>query len=180
MFKTKSMKIDLGLKDLKLDFDLFKEPKAKREFSKPKPRYTQQPKRQLQRTKPRYTQQPKRQLQRTKPLLTKQQQAEAKQFLKDTGSAFNGLITKFKNRKMNKLEKEYFKTKEKSENLANEIHLRLGIEDHTNDIVRYETELKSMATTKEKVKEMFTHSTACLEFNLDLDNSKCICKEEAK
>ena len=161
-----NMNIDLKLKDLKLDFDLFKEPNTKRKFSKPRPRYTQQPKRQPQR--------------KNKPILTKQQQAEAKQFLKDTGSAFNGLITKFKNRKMNKLEKEYFKTKEKSENLANEIHLRLGIEDHTNDIVRYETELKSMATTKEKVKEMFTHSTACLEFNLDLDNSKCICKEEAK
>jgi len=122
----------LGLNKLDKELNgIFKEPKQK----KPLKKTNTNPKHKTVKGKPFMTQKEKEQL-------TK----ETKKAIKSTGSAFGSLIKKIRNRKTNKLEKEYFKTKEKSEQLAHEIKLRSGIEDHTNDIERYEKEL-------EKIKE---------------------------
>jgi len=130
-----------------------------RKFPKPKPVYSK----------------------KKKPIMTKKDQETAKKIIKETGSAFGSLISKIKNRKINKLEKEYFKSKEKSEQLAHEIKLRIGIEDHENNIDRYEKELAKIKTPKQQEKE---HSDPCIAYNMVYDNEgtneiqKCICEVE--
>ena len=151
--KEKKLNIDLGLKDLNLDFDLFPKDKSQKvpRFPKPKPHYTAK-------GKPFMTQKEKEILAR-----------KSKKVVKSTGSAFNSILKKIKNRKINKLEKEHFKQKEKADTLAHEIKLRLSLEDSNNDIARYEKELEIMNRPKEK-----EHTENCNAYR-DLVDNKCIC-----
>ncbi len=123
--------------------------KKKKKFPNPKPRYTKQ---------------------KSKPILTKKDQETAKKIIKETGSAFGSILSKMKNRKIIKLEKEHFKQKEKAEALAHEIKLRLSIQDSNVDISRYEKELEMINKPKPK-----DHSEACMDRNLLLKDGKCIC-----
>ena len=132
-----------------------KKSKNKTKFPKPEPRYTKQ-----------------------KPILSKQDQETAKKIIKETGSAFKSVMSKIKNRKAIKLEKEYFKAQEKSEALAHEIKLRTGIEDYKNNITRYEQEIEKQLKKQEKEKEI-KHSEACINYNLALESetNQCICED---
>ncbi len=133
--------------------------KKKKKFPNPKPRYTKQ----------------NQQQKKNKPIMTKENQDQAKKIIKETGSAFGSLLSKLKNRKIRKLEKEHFKQKEKAEALAHEIKLRLSIQDSNVDISRYEKELEILNKPKD-----VNHSQACIEYN-DLINGeyeKCICGNE--
>jgi len=175
MFKKKNdLNIDLGLRDdtlsmdkIELDFDLFKSKKKKKKFPEPKPRYSKE----------------------TKPILTKAQQTEAKKFLKETGSAFGGLVSAIKNRKIRKLEKQAQKAQEKSNALAHKIKTVTALNDSLTDIERYEEELKKVETElrerkaqrKDPENKKVEHSNACIEYNKAQINSKfcrCICEDQ--
>jgi hypothetical protein len=131
-----------------------------------------------------YEKKVKQSMKKNKPIMTKEEKEklakETKKVIKSTGSAFGSLIKKIKNRKINKLEKDYFKSKEKSEALAHEIKLRMGIDDHETDIERYEKELEKLKSPKQRHEETQSHSLECKEYNLGLypDTDKivkCIC-----
>ncbi len=154
MFDKEFRKLDKKIND-SFKVDLIPEPKRK--FLKPKPRYTK----------------------KNKPIMTKKDQETAKKIIKETGSAFGSLIKKIKNRKINKLEKEYFKATEKRDNLAHEIKLRTGLNDSKEDIERYEKELEKLNAPKD-----VNHSQACKDFNLakfeDEEIKDCICRNPEK
>jgi len=142
-------------KDFNESMNISLEGKKKgKKFPNPKPRYTKQ----------------NQQQRKNKPIMTKENQQQAKKIIKETGSAFGSILSKMKNRKIIKLEKEHFKQKEKAEALAHEIKLRLSIQDSNVDISRYEKELEMINKPKPK-----DHSEACMDRNLLLKDGKCIC-----
>lgn len=104
------------------------------------------------------------------PLLTKKQAQDTKKFIKETGSAFKKLVNAVKNRKINKLEKEYFKTQERADTLAHEIKLRTQTQDNIVNITRYEKELEKVKTEIQE-QEAQMYDKANQEVN---DNCKCI------
>jgi len=69
-----------------------------------------------------------------KPIMTKHQQTEAKKFIKETGSAFSGIIKNIKNRKIRKLEKETLNNIERSQALAHKIKTIEANNDALTDI----------------------------------------------
>ncbi len=95
--------------------------KKKKKFPNPKPRYTKQ---------------------KSKPILTKKDQETAKKIIKETGSAFGSVISKIKNRKIRKLEKETMKNINKAEAMAHELKTIQENKEALIDIARYEKELK--------------------------------------
>ncbi len=152
MFDKEFRKMDKAL-DESFKIDIFPKSKKKK-FPSPKPRYTK----------------------KNKPIMTKKDQETAKKIIQETGSAFGSLVSKIKNRKIRKLEKEALKQKTKAEALAHEIKTKQVIIDSNIDIQRYEKELEKTnqeLETQNKPKE--DHSIPCKEFQAIDENNSCIC-----
>jgi len=96
-----------------------------------------------------------------KPIMTKHQQTEAKKFIKETGSAFSGIIKNIKNRKIRKLEKETLNNIERSQALAHKIKTIEANNDALTDIQRYEKELKTLEEQTKQDKAQRKLNQAC-------------------
>lgn len=127
-FGLKKLEKDLN-KSLKFDI-IPDEPKIKRKFAKPKPKYTHQ-------AKPDYS----------------REINEAKKLAKSTGASFSKVINKIKNRKIIKLEKEAIKAQQKANELAHKIKTLQAREDALNDVARYQKELDILENEIKKSKD---------------------------
>lgn len=125
--------------------------------------------------------------QKNKPILTAHQKSEGMKFLKETGSAFSGMIKNIKNRKIRKLEKETLKNIDKAEALAHKIKTIQENNDALTDIERYDKELELLEkqaredkARREEPKKDIQHTNLCLEYNnaqINENYKKCICED---
>ena len=137
---SKMTKDFLGLRKLEKDLKnsfSFKEEKEKNQKKKKKPRQ-----------------------QAPKPLLTKREKELATNFGKK-------IIDAIKNRKINRLEKKYFKTKEEADRLAHEIKLRTQTMDNLENIQRYKNELEKLD------QETKAENETCTQDGCDVKSHEC-------